>query len=91
MFFVYVLRSQTTGRTYVGSCEDLQDRLRRHNNRESKATRHGVPWQLVHQESFLTRSEAVQREAYYKTGKGREELDRIDRLAREHDDMTALQ
>jgi hypothetical protein len=40
-----------------------------------KATQHGVPWSLVHSESFASR--AVRRERYYKTGRGREELDRL--------------
>jgi len=75
MFCCYVLRSQKTGRRYVGSCENLADRIRRHNAGESKATKHGVPWVLVHSESFATRAEAVRREQYYKTGKGRVELD----------------
>src|SRR5215471_10425151 len=43
MFHVYVLRSTKTGRRYVGSCEDLDERLRRHNFGHSKATRHSVP------------------------------------------------
>ena len=77
MFHVYVLRSGKTGRRYVGSCEDLVDRVRRHNNSESKATRHGVPWILIHVEKFETRSAALTRERYYKTGRGRDELDRL--------------
>ena len=76
MFYCYVLRSLKTGRGYVGSCEDLGERIRRHNAGECKATKHGVPWALVHRESFLTRSEAAQRERYYKTGRGRDELDK---------------
>ena len=75
MFYVYVLCSQTTGRRYVGSCQDLDERLRRHNAGHSKATRHGVPWVLVHREAYPSRSEAMQRERFYKTGRGREELD----------------
>ena len=75
MYYVYVLRSLKTGRRYTGSCADVEDRLRRHNAGYSKATRHGVPWELVHVEVFATRSEAVRREAYLKTGKGREDLD----------------
>jgi putative endonuclease len=73
-FHVYVLRSEATGRLYVGSTSDIDARLGRHNRGESKATKHGVPWALVHQEEFASRSEAVRREMYYKTGKGREEL-----------------
>ena len=80
MFYCYVLRSQKTGRRYVGSCEDLDERLRRHNAQESKATKHGVPWTLLHYEIFSARSEALNREryCYYKTGRGRYELDRFE-------------
>ena len=77
MFFVYVLRSEKTGRRYVGSCENLSDRLRRHNAGESKATQHGVPWVLLHVEAFETRSHAVHKERFFKTGRGRDELDRL--------------
>jgi putative endonuclease len=77
LFHVYVLRSQTTGRRYVGSCADLTNRLREHNAGESKATRYGMPWVLMHHESFSSRAQAVARERYYKTGKGREDLDRL--------------
>ena len=77
MFHWYVLRSQKTGRRYVGSCEDLTERIRRHNAGDSKATKHGAPWLLVHSESFASRSEAAQRERYYKTGRGRDELDKL--------------
>jgi putative endonuclease len=70
------LRSEKTGRRYVGSCEDLDDRLRRHNAGESKATKHGIPWALLQAERFATRSAATKSERYYKTGRGRDELNR---------------
>ena len=76
-FWTYVLRSEITSRLYVGSCADLNDRLYRHNSGQSKATMHGVPWKLVHSEPFETRSDAVRREQFFKTGKGRDELARI--------------
>jgi putative endonuclease len=76
-FYVYVLLSATTGRRYIGSCQDLDDRVRRHNAGESKATKHGVPWELMFSERLATRSEALRRERYYKTGRGRDELVRL--------------
>ncbi|PYI61163.1 MAG: endonuclease [Verrucomicrobia bacterium] len=76
VFYCYVLRSEKTGRRYVGSCRDLDNRVRRHNAGESKATKQGVPLVLIRSESFSSRSEAVQRERYYKNGRGRDELDR---------------
>jgi putative endonuclease len=78
LFHVYVLRSENTGRRYVGSCKDLDKRIRRHNAGMVSATKHAIPWILVHNETFLTRGEAIMRERYFKTGKGRDELDRID-------------
>ena len=75
MFYVYVLRSEKTGRRYVGSCDHVEERLARHNRGESKATKPGVPWILVHTESFDSRAGAVRKELYYKTGRGRAELD----------------
>ena len=71
------MRSLKTGRRYVGSCKDLVERVHRHNAGESKATKHGLPRVLIRSESFVTRSEAAQRERYYKTGRGREELDKL--------------
>src|SRR5688572_19661695 len=76
-FHVYVLRSDRTGRRYVGSCEDLQNRLREHNRAESASTRAEVPWRLVRSDTFATRIEAMKRERYYKTGKGRDTLARL--------------
>ena len=74
MFYCYILRSQKTSRRYIGSCEDREERLRRHNTGDTKSTRHGVPWVLIHNEAFPTRREATAREYYYKTGRGRDEL-----------------
>jgi putative endonuclease len=43
----------------VGSAANVEKRLREHNSGKSTSTRAGVPWELVHTESFATRSEAV--------------------------------
>jgi putative endonuclease len=79
VFQVYILRSHKTGRRYIGSCHDIEQRLQRHNAGHSKTTRHGVPWTLEHSESFATRAEATKRERYFKTGRGRDELDRLQK------------
>jgi putative endonuclease len=77
MFSVYVLRSVMTGRFYTGYTSDLSHRIEQHNHGITKSTKHEGPWELVHQEHFATRSEAMRRERYLKTGKGREELKRL--------------
>jgi putative endonuclease len=46
----------------VGSTEIIERRLKEHNTGKSKSTRAGIPWELIHTESFTTRSGATQRE-----------------------------
>ncbi|MGA2582280.1 MAG: GIY-YIG nuclease family protein [Tepidisphaeraceae bacterium] len=72
-----MLRSEKTGRRYVGSCQDLVNRVAQHNRGESKSTRHSIPWTLIYDERFESRSDALRRERYFKTGKGRDELDAL--------------
>jgi putative endonuclease len=74
MFYVYVLHSTKTGRSYTGSCEHLEKRLEEHNSGPSHATKSGRPWVLHYHESFATRAKAVQRERFFKTGRRRDEL-----------------
>ena len=62
MFFVYILYSQNLQRYYVGSTESVEKRLQEHNTGKSKSTRGGVPWELIHTESFPTRSDAMHQE-----------------------------
>jgi putative endonuclease len=77
VFYVYVLFSQKTGRRYTGSCQDLVERVHYHNDGHVKSTRHGIRWQVIYAEQFATRTDAVRRERYFKTGIGREELDHL--------------
>jgi putative endonuclease len=74
MFHTYVLRSELTGRLYIGSASDLRRRIDEHNAGLATATKNRGPWRLVRSEEYPTRSLAVRRERYLKTGKGRQEL-----------------
>jgi putative endonuclease len=70
-YYVYILKSETTGRSYIGHSQNLQKRVAEHNNSKSKSTRGKGPWRLVHHEEYATRPEAVRQEMYYKTIEGR--------------------
>ena len=74
MFIVYVLHSQSTGRFYIGQTSDLERRLQEHQAGDARYTRGRGPWILVHTETYPTRSEAMKREKFLKSGKGRESL-----------------
>jgi putative endonuclease len=75
MFYVYVLRSLKTGKRYVGQTHDLSVRLAQHNEGFSPYTSGRGPWELVYNECYETRSEAIRREKFLKSGKGRKFLD----------------
>ncbi len=77
MPFVYVLRSLTTGRFYTGATTDLEARLAQHNSDLSRSTKNRGPWMVVHREQFATLAETYRRERTLKTGKGRDEVQRI--------------
>jgi putative endonuclease len=80
MFYVYVLRSQASGKRYVGHTDDLERRLSEHNDptrsRVKFTAKDDGPWIVVYQESHATRGEAMRREKWLKSGVGREWFDR---------------
>jgi putative endonuclease len=65
--YVYILQSKTTHLYYVGSTQDVTNRLNEHNSGECLWTRHGIPWDIVHVEEFGSRSEAVRQERRIKS------------------------
>ncbi|MCA6384981.1 MAG: GIY-YIG nuclease family protein [Cyclobacteriaceae bacterium] len=73
-FSVYVIKSVTTGKLYTGQTQQLDKRLLQHNDGSSPYTKNRGPWVLIYEENFATRAEAMAREKFLKTGKGREFL-----------------
>ena len=74
MPFTYVLRSIKTRGLYTGATTDPVKRLSQHNSNLSKATKNRGPWVLIHFEEFRTLGEALRRERFLKSGRGRDEL-----------------
>jgi len=84
-FFVYILYSKKNSRSYVGQTNDLDARLHRHNNGAVPSTRPCRPWNRIHHEAYKTRGEAMARERWLKSGKGRKVVREIvaDYLSKE--------
>ena len=77
MFFVYIIYSKKVCKKYIGQTEDLMLRLDQHNsNFYQSFTNNKGPWEMIHSEGFSTRSEALAREKYLKTGAGRDWIKR---------------
>ncbi|WP_337967576.1 GIY-YIG nuclease family protein [uncultured Flavobacterium sp.] len=77
MFFTYILYSNTINKYYVGSCQDIEQRLQDHLNSRSKYTKVAKDWELKYFETFLTRSEACQRELKIKKMKSRKYIENL--------------
>ena len=76
-FTVYVIKC-CEGYKYTGVTEDLENRLFQHNNKLlSFWTRRGTNWRLIYSEVYSSKSEALKREKWLKTGVGREFLKKV--------------
>ncbi len=69
-FYTYVLKSISHNRRYIGSCEDLDVRLKRHNAGKVRSSKAYIPYEIVYYEIFETRSEAYKRELFFKSPDG---------------------
>jgi putative endonuclease len=81
-YFVYIIRSELDGSYYVGSTQDLDSRLRRHNQGRSKYTKAKIPWELLYYEEFTERSLAVRRVNEIKGRKRRAFIEDLVRTSR---------
>ena len=60
-------------KTYVGFTSNLIDRFKSHNFLGTKGyTIKYRPWEVLHVEFLVSKAEALRREKFFKTGKGRE-------------------
>jgi putative endonuclease len=73
--FTYILYSDKIDHYYIGSTDDLQWRLDRHNMGWGKYTKRGIPWELVYCEKFKTKTEALKREREIKRKKSRKYIE----------------
>jgi len=70
MYCTYIIRSKTTGKFYIGSTQNLENRLKRHNQGHTKSISGKGPFELIHKEVFETRRKAYKRERQIKSYKG---------------------
>lgn len=67
MYFTYILRSKINGRHYYGHSAVLAERLKAHNSGKVKSTKGYRPWEVIYYEEYPTKSEAYQRELFFKS------------------------
>ena len=77
MYCVYVIKSEC-GRYYIGSTNDLKNRLHLHNTKKYRGwTNRYSGWKIVYLENFDNRKEALIREKVIKSMKGGNEFKKL--------------
>jgi predicted GIY-YIG superfamily endonuclease len=71
MWFVYVLPSLNTRFIYIGSTNNLNRRLKQHNDREVQSTKANAPYKIITFIAVETEQQARKLEHYFKTGSGK--------------------
>ena len=78
IFYVYVLRSLKDKKRYIGMTKrTIIERIAEHNAGLVKSTKNRRPLEFIYSEEFNTKSEALKREKFFKSGRGREFLNSI--------------
>jgi putative endonuclease len=73
-YCVYVLYSLKDNSFYIGFTENLKQRLTDHFHGNSKSTAPRRPFKLIFCEYFFSKKDALRRERYFKTTKGKRTL-----------------
>jgi len=68
---VYVLLSEKDGDFYVGYTAELMRRFDEHNQGRNASTAARRPFRLIHAELYAAKGDALRREHYFKSAKGR--------------------
>lgn len=74
MYYVYVLLSQKDNKFYIGFTGELKRRLKEHNSGKNTSTKSRRPLKLIYYEAHLSQADAMRRERYFKTTKGKSTL-----------------
>ncbi len=70
-YYIYVLHSLKDKRFYIGYTEDLKSRFEEHYKGRVESTKDRRPLELIYSEMCLDKKDAMRREKYLKTHKGK--------------------
>jgi len=74
MHYTYVLKSLKDKKFYIGRSDDLRRRITEHKAGKVKSTKNRLPIELIFYEAFKNKLDAIRRENYFKTTKGKRAL-----------------
>ena len=79
-YFVYILYSVSLDLYYIGSCANLEERLRKHLSNHKGFTSRAKDWIICHFETFSDKTLALKRERQLKSWKSREKIIQLIRI-----------
>jgi len=79
MYTVYILKSQKSGKYYIGYTSDINQRIKYHNSGKNISTKKGIPWAIIYTEQFKDKKSAWLRERQIKKYKGGEAFKKLIR------------
>jgi len=77
MYFVYILYSPSKDKYYVGACQDVQNRLKKHDTNHSGFTGKSGDWELKWTEEHPIKTTALKRENQIKSWKSRKMIEAL--------------
>ncbi len=77
MYYVYILKSNKDGGYYIGSTLHLEDRIQRHLEGRSLATKNRRPLQVVYLKKYPTKTQATKAELYIKRQKSKKYIENL--------------
>jgi len=76
-YYLYIIQSDRDNSFYIGTAQNLEERILRHNQGRSKYTRTKRPWKLVFFEEHPNRSSAMKSEYAIKRHKSKDYLAKL--------------
>jgi len=62
MYYVYLIQSKKDKSFYIGLCNNVEERIKIHNQGKTKSIKSKIPYQLVYYEAYRDKSDARKRE-----------------------------
>lgn len=74
MYYIYILKSLKDGKHYTGFSSDLRSRIKDHHTGNVQSTKNRRPLELIYYEAYKEKTQALRREKFLKTTKGKLQL-----------------
>ncbi|WP_214073518.1 GIY-YIG nuclease family protein [Mucilaginibacter sp. dw_454] len=77
MYFIYIIYSNARSKYYVGSCQSVTERIKKHNTNHSGFIGKTGDWELKYTEECSDKSAALKLEKQIKNWKSRKMIEQL--------------